>query len=155
MNGKIIFTTIPIKSYIKGKRPTKDEYYLKIAEAVSRRSTCLIRKYGAVIVANDEIISTGYNGAPRGQVNCIDDGVCQKRLFSGSDAHGVGYDNCKSVHAEMNAIISAKRRDMIGATLYLTCYDVCGEELIYAKPCSICKRLIINSGILRVVTWQV
>ena len=155
MDSKIILTTIPLKNYIKGDRPTKDEYYLKIAEAVSRRSTCLVRRYGAVLVSNDEIIATGYNGAPRGQNNCIDEGRCQRRIFSGTDIHGSGYDNCKSVHAEMNAVISAKRKDMIGSTIFLTCYDVELEELIYSEPCSICKRLLINSGILRVVTWQV
>ena len=98
------------------KRESKDSYYLNIAEAVLARSTCLRRKYGAVIVKDDEIISTGYNGSPRGASNCIDLGYCyrqQQRV-----PHGENYELCRSVHGEANAIISASQRDMIGATLY-------------------------------------
>ena len=98
-------------------RKSKDEYYLNIAEAVLTRSTCLRRKYGAVIVKDDEIISTGYNGSPRGWDNCCDLGYCVR--VQENIPHGQRYEECRSVHAEMNAIISASRRDMIGSTLYL------------------------------------
>ena len=115
-------------------RISKNEYYLKIAEAVALRSTCLRRQYGAVIVNNDEIIATGYNGAPRGEMNCCDAGYC--------------HCSCKAVHAEQNAIISASRRDMQGATLYLASLD----KTIEPTPCNICDRMIKNAGITRVVT---
>jgi dCMP deaminase len=123
-----------------------DKYYLDIAKAVSKRSSCLKRQYGAVIVANQEIISTGYNGSPRGEKNCCDMGSCA-RLH---EPHNSGkYDLCKSVHAEQNAIISASRTGMIGSTLYLY-----GEEngvAIDAAPCPICERMIKNAGIVTVV----
>lgn len=138
-------------------RVSKDEYYLNIAKAVSRRSTCLKRRYGAVIVNNDEIIATGYNGSPRGESNCCDIGKC-KRI---DKPHNTGdYSDCCSVHAEQNAIISASRKDMIGSTLYL----FGGEEkyidgvtyldwpLDKVEPCPICKRMIKNAGIEKVVT---
>lgn len=133
-------------------RLNKDSYYINIAKAVSRRSTCLRRQYGAVIVKNDEIISTGYNGAPRGEENCCDLGYC-KRAAEGIP-HGSCYELCKSVHAEMNAIISAARRDMIGSTLYL--YGEEDGKPIDAKPCDICLRLILNAGIENIVTlkWE-
>lgn len=124
-----------------------DEYYLGIAKAVAQRSSCLKRQYGCVIVNNREIVSTGYNGSPRDEVNCCDLGHC-KRLHV---AHNTGqYDECNSVHAEQNGLISAARRDMLGGTLYLW-----GEEkgkVIDAKPCPICSRMIRNAGISRVVT---
>ena len=102
-------------------RLTKDEYYIGIAQAVSKRSTCLKRHYGAVIVNKDEIISTGYNGNPRGYFNCIDRGKCDRLLIP----HNSGdYSDCYSVHAEQNAIISAARKDMIDGTLYLYGEDV-------------------------------
>jgi dCMP deaminase len=127
-------------------RSTLDEYYLDIARAVSRRSTCLRRQYGAVIVNNGEIIATGYNGSPRGEKNCCDNGTC-KRI---GHAHNDGdYDECRSVHAEMNAIISASRRDMLGSTLYLAGFEN-GQE-IAAEPCPICNRIIKNAGIENVV----
>lgn len=123
-----------------------DEYYMNIAKAVSKRSSCLKRQYGAVIVNNQEIVSTGYNGSPRGEVNCCDSGVCMRL----NEAHNSGlYDNCKSVHAEQNAIISASRRDMIGGTLYL--YGEENGKVIDAKPCPICSRMIKNAGITQVV----
>lgn len=129
-------------------RPTHDEYYLEIARAVSKRSTCLRRQYGAVIVNNDEIIATGYNGAPRGEMNCCDIGSCNRIGHAHNDGD---YSSCRSVHAEMNAIISASRRDMIGAILYIAGYEN-GVPIDDAVPCPICQRLIINAGIKRVVT---
>lgn len=131
-------------------RKSKDEYYLNIAEAVLARSTCLRRKYGAVIVKDDEIISTGYNGAPRGIENCCDIGYCVR--MQENIPHGQRYEECRSVHAEANAIISASRRDMIGSTLYLAGIQANGSHVEDIAPCSICQRLIVNSGILFVVT---
>ena len=131
-------------------RTSKQNYYLDIADSVLERSTCLRRKYGAIIVRNDEIISTGYNGAPRGRKNCSDIGTCtreQLRIPSGER-----YELCRSVHAEANAIISASRRDMIGATIYLVGRDAATTALLTdAMSCSMCKRQIINAGIENVV----
>ena len=131
-------------------RPSKDEYYLNIAEAVSARSTCLRRKYGAVIVKDDEIISTGYNGAPRGEKNCSDTGYCYREQKG--IPHGERYEACCGVHAEMNAIISASRREMIGAILYLAGQEADGSPVAEIKPCGICEKLIKNAGIIAVVT---
>lgn len=128
-------------------RPSHKDYYLDIARAVSRRSTCLRRQYGAVIVNRDEIIATGYNGAPRGCENCCDIGKCLREGYAHNDGN---YGNCRSVHAEMNAIISASRQEMIGATLYLAGFE--DGKAIAAEPCPICKRLIINAGIAEVVS---
>ena len=128
------------------KRPTKDEYYLAIAEAVMARSTCMRRKYGAVIVKDDEIIATGYNGAPRGEENCCEIGYCWREEHN--VPHGERYEACLSVHAEQNAIISASRSEMLGATLYLA------SNSPNAEPCTICRRLIKNAGISRVVTRE-
>ena len=143
------------------KRISKDEYYLNIALAVCKRSTCLRRRYGCVIVNNDEIISTGYNGSPRGELNCCDIGEC-KRMDA---PHNSGdYSDCNSVHAEQNAMLSTNRKDMIDSIMYLV-----GEEYIYidndnfgaaifdwreikdVTPCPICKRMIKNAGIIRIV----
>ena len=132
------------------KRTGKENYYLDIADAVQERSTCLRRKYGAIIVRNDEIISTGYNGAPRGRKNCCDLGFCARESMN--IPSGERYELCRSVHAEANAIISASRRDMIGATLYLVGRDAKTNQLLPdANSCSMCKRQIINAGIERVV----
>ena len=131
-------------------RTNKQNYYLDIADAVLERSTCLRRKYGAIIVRNDEIISTGYNGAPRGRRNCSDLGGCMREKLG--IPSGERYELCRSVHAEANAIISASRRDMIGATLYLVGRDARTNELLStAMSCSMCKRTIINAGIAQVV----
>lgn len=127
-------------------RLNKDEYYLNIAKAVSRRSTCLRRQYGAVIVNNNEIIATGYNGSPRGYENCCDIGQCMRECHEHNDGN---YDSCRSVHAEMNVIISASRSEMIGSTLYL--YGEENNKTINAEPCPICRRLIQNAGIIKVV----
>jgi len=127
-------------------RKDKENYYLDIAETVLLRSTCSRRRYGAIIVLNDEIIATGYNGAPRGRKNCLDRAVCMRDELS--IPRGERYELCRSVHAEANAIISASRRDMIGATLYLSGVDAKNGELLDdTHPCSMCRRLIINSGI--------
>lgn len=131
-------------------RPSKDVYYLNIAKAVSLRSTCLRRKYGAVIVKNDEIISTGYNGAPRGSVNCCDNGKCER--MRKNIPHGQRYEECVAVHAEANAIVSAARRDIIGSTLYLYGYDEISGCEIHGVPCIMCERLIQNAGIERVIS---
>lgn len=132
------------------KRVDKENYYLDIAEAVLKRSTCLRRCYGAIIVRNDEIISTGYNGAPRGRKNCIDLGYCTRDALK--IPSGERYELCRSVHAEANAIISASRAEMLGGTLYLAGRDAkTGELLSNATSCSMCRRQIINAGLKRVV----
>ena len=131
-------------------RVDKENYYLDIAETVLERATCLRRAYGAIIVRNDEIISTGYNGSPRGRKNCVDMGFCVRESLSVPS--GERYELCRSVHAEANAIISARRSDMIGATLYLVGKDYkTGELLRDTTSCSMCRRQIINAGIIRVV----
>lgn len=136
------------------KRIDKDNYYLNIAETVAERSTCLRKKVGCVIVNHDEIISTGYNGAPRGRKNCIDIGFCTKKKLFPDVRHG-GYDACRSVHAEQNALISARRNDMIGATLYLVLYNPETKEYeVGANSCQMCRKLIINSGIEKVIVRE-
>lgn len=124
-------------------RISKDEYYLDIAKVVSMRSTCLTRQYGAVIVKDDEIIATGYNGAPRGIENCCDKGYCKRKQ---SVIKMEDYSDCCSVHAEQNAIISAARRDMLGATLYLVGREN-DTEISDIAPCAICARMIKNAGL--------
>ena len=132
------------------QRRDKINYYLDIAETVLERSTCLRRKYGAIIVKNDEIISTGYVGAPRGRANCTDLGYCTRVQLD--IPRGERYELCRSVHAEANAIISASRGDMLGATLFLVGKEAESGELVpNASCCSMCKRLVINAGISRVV----
>ena len=131
-------------------RRDKNNYYLDIAEATLERSTCLRRMFGAVIVKNDEIISTGYNGAPRGRKNCNDLGYCVREKLN--IPRGERYELCRSVHAEQNAIISAERNKMIDSTLYLVGKDYnTGEYVENARPCALCKRMIINAGIKEVV----
>lgn len=129
-------------------RPDKLHYYLDIATTVSERSTCIRRKYGAVIVKNDEIISTGYNGAPRDRKNCHEIGTCLRE--EQNVPHGTQYELCRAVHAEQNALLSAARNECIGATLYLSCTN--GVNYIRnTECCDICKKLIINAGIDTVV----
>ena len=131
-------------------RRSKINYYLDIAETVLQRGTCLRRNYGAIIVKNDEIISTGYVGAPRGRKNCCDLGYCVREKLN--IPRGERYEMCRSVHAEANAIISAPRSEMIGATMYLVGRDAkTGELVSNANSCSMCKRMIINSGIRTVI----
>ena len=128
------------------ERRDKVNYYLDLAETVSKRSTCLRRKYGAVIVKNDEVISTGYVGAPRGRKNCTDTGKCIRQELS--VPRGERYELCRSVHAEANAIISASRDKMIGSALYLVGVEAdTGEYVKNSCSCSMCKRQIINAGI--------
>lgn len=132
------------------KRRDKHNYYLDIAETILERGTCLRRNYGSIIVKNDEIISTGYVGAPRKRANCIDLGECRREKLQ--IPRGERYELCRSVHSEANAIISAARKDMLGATLYLVGKDAKTEELVEnASPCAMCKRLIINAGIETVI----
>ncbi len=131
-------------------RTDKINYYLDIAETVLERGTCLRRNYGAIIVKNDQIISTGYVGAPRGRQNCIDLGVCVRETLQ--VPRGERYELCRSVHAEQNAIIHARREDMIGSVLYLVGKDArTGEYVENASACSLCKRMIINAGIKEVI----
>ena len=131
-------------------RRDKINYYVDIACSVAKRSTCLRRLYGAVIVKDDEIISTGYVGAPRGRANCSDLQRCIRQELHIN--RGERYELCRSVHAEANAIISASRRDMLGATIYLAGFEAASGELIaQANSCSMCKRMIINAGIETVV----
>ena len=131
-------------------RRDKINYYLDIADTVAARSTCLRRRYGAVIVNHDQIISTGYVGAPRGRQNCCDIGTCVREDLK--IPRGERYELCRSVHAEMNAVISASREEMIGATMYLVGREVStGEYIKNSVCCSLCKRVVINSGIERVI----
>jgi len=127
-------------------RPSKIAYYLGIAEEVAKRGTCLRRNFGAVIVNNDQIVSTGYSGAPRGTRNCIDIGMCLREQQK--VPKGQRYELCRSVHAEMNAIIHAARREMVGGDLYLVGLQAGDWSYVEnAEPCRLCKRTIINAGI--------
>ncbi len=140
-NSKTEFTT---------DRPSKDEYYLGIAKAVSRRSTCTRRKFGAIIVKDDAIVATGYNGSARGVVNCLEVGCLKDKVNAPEYA---GYDYCIAVHAEENAIINAARHgvSVLDGTLYIYGEYVKTGELTEANPCDRCKRAIINAGIKMVV----
>lgn len=130
-------------------RRDKINYYLDLAEVVSQRGTCLRRNYGAVIVKNDEVISTGYVGAPRGRMNCSDIGECIRQKMQ--IPRGERYELCRSVHAEANAIICASRERMIGSSLYLAGKEKeSGEYISNSNSCSMCKRMIINAGIEKV-----
>ncbi len=131
-------------------RPSKEEYYLSIAKAVCQRGTCLRRNFGAIIVNNEQIVSTGYTGAPRGSQNCCDVGSCERQKLG--IPSGQRYEICRSVHAEANAIIHASRDQMIGGTLYLYGEEAVNKLLIaIARPCQMCRRLIVNAGIKKVV----
>lgn len=131
-------------------RRDKINYYLDIAQTVAERGTCIRRNFGAIIVKNDQIISTGYVGAPRGRKNCCDLGYCTREKLQ--IPRGERYELCRSVHAEANAIIAASRSDMIGATLYLVCKDYKTKKLVPGtNSCAMCKRQIINAGISTVI----
>ena len=131
-------------------RISKQNYYLDIAQTVSERSTCLRRRFGAIIVKNDVIVSTGYNGAPRGRKNCSDLAFCRREQMK--IPRGERYELCRSVHAEANAIIAAPREQMLGAPLYLVGRDMStGEIMRDANSCTMCKRMIINAGISQVI----
>ena len=135
------------------ERRDKLNYYRDIAETVLERGTCIRRNFGAIIVNHDQIASTGYTGAPRGRKNCSDIGTCMRQELK--IPAGERYELCRSVHAEANAIISAARSDMLGSTLYLVGKNkATGEYVADANSCSMCKRLIINAGIQRVVIRQ-
>ena len=138
-------------------RPSKDEYYLNIALAVSKRSTCLKRHYGCVIVKDDIIVATGYNGSPRGMENCCDRGSCKRA----NAERYTSYEMCDSVHAEQNALIAASHDRLIGATAYLACEQHNDDCLVSGLPdwikddnpvpCPLCMRMLKNAGIVRVV----
>lgn len=135
------------------ERIDKTNYYLDIAQTVSERGTCLRRRFGAVIVKNDSIMSTGYAGAPRGRANCCDLGTCLREKLE--IPRGQRYELCRSVHAEANAIIAVSRDEAINSTLYLSCTDPkTGEVVPGTQPCSMCQRLIINAGIATVVVRE-
>ena len=132
------------------ERVSKHNYYLDIAQTVAERATCLRRRFGAIIVKNDTIISTGYNGAPRGRKNCTDMGYCMRDKLN--IPRGERYEMCRSVHAEANAIIAAPRDQMLGATLYMVCVNAASGELeANTSSCMMCKRQVINAGISTVV----
>ena len=133
------------------KRPSQIKYYLDIAAAVAARSTCIRRQYGAVIVKNDTIVSTGYNGTARGLVNCCDLNECYREAHN--IPHGQQYEKCKAVHAEANAIINASREEMCGAILFLAGFEN-GERIKNPTPCEMCSRMITNSGIRRVISCE-
>ena len=130
-------------------RRDKTNYYLDMADVARERITCLRRTYGAVIVKNDTIVSTGYSGAPRGRANCIDLGFCMRNKLG--IPRGERYEFCRSVHAEANAIIAASREQMLGATLYLVGREADGTLMHDANSCTMCKRMIINAGIDKVI----
>lgn len=135
-------------------RIDKINYYLDIAQTVAERSTCLRKKIGCILVNQDEVISTGYNGAPRGRKNCVDLGFCSKKKFFPNVRHA-GYDACRSVHAEQNAIISARRKDMIGSSLYLVSYRPDTNQYDEgASCCQMCRKIIINAGISKIYIRQ-
>ena len=135
------------------ERPDKINYYLDIAETVSRRSNCLRKHYGAIIVKNDVIISTGYNGAPRGRKNCSDINYCMRDALG--IPRGERYEMCRSVHAEANAIIAADRDKMLGSTLYMSCIDPKTGKLTGGVcSCMMCKRLVLNAGIKDVIVRE-
>ena len=131
-------------------RVSKHNYYLDIAQTVSERSTCLRKRYGAIIVKNDSIISTGYNGAPRDRKNCSDLDFCMRNKLN--IPRGERYEMCRSVHSEANAIIAASREQMIGSTLYMCCTDPQTNAIEGGtNSCMMCKRMILNAGIAQVV----
>lgn len=130
-------------------RPSKVEYYLGLAETAAMRSTCLRRRYGAVIINNDEVVSTGYNGSARGEQNCIDKQYCEREALN--IPKGERYELCVAVHGEQNAIISASRKDMVGGTMYIVGKEVSTDKYADGRPCLICSRMIKNAGIKEIV----
>lgn len=130
-------------------RISKDDYYLEVAEVILKRSTCLRRHYGAVIVNNDIIIATGYNGSPRKKVNCDKVGVCKREVMK--IAKGERYELCEAVHAEQNALINTSRQAMLGGIMYIVGKEVSTGEYANPKPCAICEKMILNSGLSKVI----
>lgn len=137
-----------VKNSPVGKRPGWDEYFIGIAKAVSTRATCFRRKYGAVITKDNIIVSTGYNGAPSGMKDCLEAGKCTRKQLR--IPHGERYELCHSVHAEANAIIRAAVHELEGATIYISGSDDNIKEC-HSEPCMMCKRIILNARIARVV----
>lgn len=131
------------------KRPSRMVYYLCIADAVALRATCIRRRYGAVIVKDDVIVGTGYCGSPRGGVNCCDTGKCEREKRGAK--RGEHYEWCNSVHAEQNAIIPTDSEKLKGATMYIVGREVSTDELCDSSPCDMCRRVIINSQISKIV----
>ena len=131
------------------KRPEWDEYFLNIAEEVGKRSTCLRRRYGAIIVKNNIIVSTGYNGSPRGEINCIDAKVCERERLH--IPKGERYELCVAVHAEQNAIINGDPLKMQGATIYIVGINVADGSFASGEPCLLCRRMIKNARIAKVI----
>lgn len=131
------------------KRISKVDTYLNCAEVFAYRSTCLKRKYGAVIVKDDVVISTGYNGAPRGLENCCDIGKCPR--IERNLHQGEGYGMCRAIHAEANALLNCSRQQTMGADLYLTGINPKDNSIHRAKPCPLCARSIIQAGINNVI----
>ena len=131
------------------ERPAWDEYFINIAREVGRRATCLRRRYGAIIVKDRIIVSTGYNGAPRGETNCIDSGICERERLH--VPKGERYELCVAVHAEQNAIINGNPEDMNGATIYIAGVNCADGSNASGEPCKLCRRMIINARIANVV----
>ena len=132
------------------ERVSKHNYCLDIAQTVAERSTCLRKKYGSIIVKNDVIVSTGYNGSPRGRKNCSDISYCMREHLQ--IPRGERYELCRSVHGEANAIIAASREQMLGADLYMACVDPKDGSIVGGTcSCMMCKRMVINAGIARVI----
>lgn len=134
---------------MRNLRPKKEEYYLEIAKTIALRSPCLRRKYGAIVVKNDTILATGYNGSARGVINCFEVGCIKEEL---NLPHGSAYEDCPAVHAEENAIINAARNgaSVLGGILFIAGIDQKGN-LVEALPCDRCKRVMINAGIEKVI----
>lgn len=133
---------------VNSNRPSWDEYFLEIAEVISKRSTCLRRRYGAVIVRDKIIISTGFNGSPRGEANCCDIGQCVREQYN--VPKGERYELCVAVHAEQNAIVNGDPVKMKGATIYVAGFNSDGSRAS-GEPCLLCRRMIRNAMIEKVV----
>lgn len=128
-------------------RPSKNDYFIGIALSVARRSPCLRKMYGAVIVKGDDIVGTGYNGPAKGVVNCSEIGCVKNVLNQPSYSN---YEYCPAVHAEENAIINSNREDRIGSRMYVAGYNSDGSYTM-AMPCMRCRRKIINAEIAQVI----
>lgn len=131
-------------------RPPKDQYYLNIAKEIAQRSTCLRAKFGAVIVRDDQIVATGYTGAPRKTKDCFERGICLRDKLQ--IPHGQRYELCRSVHAEMNCIINSARAgvSILNGDMFIYGSDLNGNP-VDTFPCLLCKKMIINAGLNRVI----
>ena len=154
MTSSKIFNTMQ-ENFLKviyleeNKRPDWDEYFLNIAQEVGKRSTCLRRHYGAIIVKDNIIVSTGYNGAPRGEANCIDTGLCERERLH--IPKGERYELCVAIHGEQNAIINADPLRMKGSTIYIVGVNVADGSYASGAPCLMCRRMIKNAQIDKVI----